>query len=43
MNAGAPQIITSGPTYMTGILGDGGGKIYVETTNGDIELKKLEI
>jgi DUF4097 and DUF4098 domain-containing protein YvlB len=37
------QIVTSGRTYMSGILGAGGAKIYVETTNGDIELKRLDV
>ena len=40
-----PRVTTEGPTdsnYFKGVLGDGGSRIYVETTNGDIEVSKLE-
>lgn len=39
-----PEISTSqfDPNYLKGILGSGGSSIYVETTNGDIDVYKLE-
>jgi hypothetical protein len=41
----SPTIQTSQfePSYLKGTLGTGGSSIYVETTNGDIDVYKLEI